>query len=71
MIKVRVKPFTKLPEGLCPEQAKYLGKKITARRVPIILGYVWEQFDPLQESRCGRWLWQDEHIILPNQRKRK
>lgn len=65
--RIKIKNFSRLPQGICSAQKKYFGKMITARRVPIIIGYVWEQIDPLQESVFGKWVWRDEHI----QQKRK
>jgi hypothetical protein len=62
-IKVRVKPFKRLPRGIDPSQRKYFGRIITVTKKPIIIGYTYEQVDPLQEARFGKWVWSADHII--------
>lgn len=51
-----------MPKEFNPAQKKYFGKIVKARRVPVIIGYLWEQEDPLGESPFGKWIWLDDHI---------
>lgn len=69
-IKVRVKDFGALPRGIHPHQARYKGKIIHAQKRPIIVGWVWEQIDPKNESACGIWIW-PENLITPIKQRKK
>jgi hypothetical protein len=69
VIKVRVKEFDKLPPGIHPHQRRYVGKVIAVRKVPIIIGYCYEQIDPLQESIKGKWLWSLDDVTPVKGRK--
>jgi hypothetical protein len=69
MIKVRVKEYDKVPPGIHPRQRRYFGKTIAVRRVPIIIGYCYEQIDPLQESQYGKWIWSEDNVTPLKGRK--